>query len=243
MAAEALQAVGARDLALDLNVPPLAGAVAAHLGFSEAAAAELRTALDRKDVAAVNALAGSHADLFRGLLRSAGPAETAIAHLRALNLPAVVQREVDRLDTVQAGIREVMPDLTVTVDPVEHRGFEYQSGVSFALYASGVHGELGRGGRYRVNGAQAAASGEGEPATGFTLFMDTVMRALPPATPPERAYLPYGTTASAGHALREAGWVTVAGLAPEADPAAEARRLGCGYWLRDGDLAKASDQD
>jgi ATP phosphoribosyltransferase regulatory subunit len=230
LAASALLSVGVSRLALDLNLPPLVGAVASHLGFSAADNAALREALDRKDAAAVADLGGAHADLFRGLLRAAGPAETAMARLKALDLPEPVRADVARLDIVQARVRAALPDLTVTVDPVEHRGFEYQSGVSFALYATGVHGELGRGGRYAANGEDGGA----EPATGFTLFMDTVMRAVPRPTAPARVYLPHGTPADAAERLRAAGWITVAGLAPEADAAAEARRLRCTHVLRDG---------
>ena len=228
MAAEALQAVGVAGLSLDLNLPPLVTAVADALGFTSDDTAALRTALDRKDAAAVDSLAGAHAPLFRGLLRAAGPVDTAMARLRALDLPGAVQPLVARLDSVQMSVREILPDLIVTADPVEHRGFEYQSGVSFALYAPGVHGELGRGGRYTANGS---ADGGGEPATGFTLFMDSVMRALPSPEPAARVYVPLETDAGAARQLRAAGWVTVKGLEPVTDAAAEAHRLGCGYWL------------
>ena len=48
----------------------------------------------------------------------------------------------------------------LTIDPVEHRGFEYHTGVAFTIYARGVRGELGHGGRY----ATEANGGAGEPA-------------------------------------------------------------------------------
>ena len=235
LAAEALTDVGVRRLALDLNLPPLTGGLAEALGFDAQTAAALRAALDRKDAAAVTELGGAHTDLFLGLLRAAGPAETALARLRALDLPETARRGIDRLDAVQAQVRAALPELTVTVDPVEHRGFEYQSGVSFTLYARGVRGELGRGGRYTAGGGE----GPDEPATGFTLFLDTVMRALPPPAAPERIYLPHGTGAVDARALRAAGWITIAGLAPVADAAAEARRLACGHVWLDGQVTAA----
>lgn len=239
LAAESLAEVGAGDLALDLNMPPLVGQVAEHMGFDAEAAGTLREALDRKDAAAVTELGGVHTDLFLGLLRAAGPAETALERLYALDLPDAVRAEVDRLDAVQRMVRAVLPELTVTVDPVEHRGFEYQSGVSFALYAEGVRGELGRGGRYTADGD----GGSGEPAAGFTLFMDTVLRAIPRAQPPERIYLPHGTGAVDARALRAAGWVTIAGLAPVADAAAEARRLDCAHVWLDGQVTPTRTAD
>jgi len=237
MAVEALHTVGVARLSLDLNLPPLAGQVAEALDLPADTAAELHTALDRKDAAAVEALAGTQAPLFRGLLRAAGPAAEAMARLRALDLPKAVVSEVARLEEVVAAVQAALPRLTLTVDPVEHRGFEYQSGISFALYARGVHGELGRGGRYTAD----TGNGKAERATGFTLFMDTVMRALPPAPAPARIYLPFGTEHAAAAALRADGWVTVAGLDPESDVMAEARRLRCAHALVDGRVRPVPD--
>src|SRR3546814_19517381 len=77
-------------------------------------------------------------------------------------------------------VRRAAPQARVTVDPVEHRGFEYQTGISFILFAKGVRGELGRGGRYEASGS----NGERASSTGFTFYMDSVLRALPP--PPDR---------------------------------------------------------
>ena len=61
--------------------------------------------------------------------------------------------------------------------------------------------------------------------------MDTVLRALPPAERPKRLYLPFGVDPALASQQRAEGWVTVAGLTPEDDPAGEARRLGCTAWL------------
>jgi ATP phosphoribosyltransferase regulatory subunit len=122
-------------------------------------------------------------------------------------------------------VGKAQPALALTIDPVEYRGFEYQTGLSFTFFALGVRGELGRGGRYRTG------NGEGEPATGLTLYTDTILRALPAQTPPLRLYLPTGVDAATAKRLRSEGWVTVAGLETVRDTAAEAKRLNCGHRL------------
>ena len=134
-------------------------------------------------------------------------------------------------------ICRIAPQARLTVDPVEHRGFEYQTGISFILFAKGVRGELGRGGRYRATGP----NGESESSTGFTLFMDTVLRATPAPQPQRRIFLPVGTAAAKARELRQAGWTTLAGLTETADPKAEARRLGCSHWLRDDAITEIED--
>ena len=240
LAIEALSAVGVQDLSVDLNLPPLVGALADDLGLAAEQAAELRHALDHKDAAAVGALAGVHDTLFQALLRTAGPADKALAVLAELDLPAAAARELRRLADVVALIQRAAPQARLTVDPVEHRGFEYQTGISFILFAKGVRGERGRGGRYEADGPDGPG-GTRESSTGFTLFMDTVLRALPAPTPARRLFLATGTAPEEGRRLRDEGWVTVAGLEPEREPLAEARRLGCSHWLADGEISEIKD--
>jgi len=237
LAIEALGAIGVAGLSVDLNLPPLVGALAGDLGLASEEVTALRLALDRKDAAAVKDLAGAQAGIFQALLRSAGPAEQALADLADLDLPETAAREVRHLADVITLIRRAAPQARLTVDPVEHRGFEYQTGISFIFFAKGVRGELGRGGRYEASGPNGAR----ESSTGFTLFMDTVLRALPAPAPAKRVFLPLGTAPEEGRRLRAEGWVTLAGLAAAADPLGEARRLGCGFLLSDGKTIKIED--
>ncbi len=157
-------------------------------------------------------------------MAASGAARPALAALRAIDLPAAAAAERARLEAVVAGLEAQLPDLAVTIDPVENRGFEYHTGISFAFFTRGLSGELGRGGRYRTEEA-------GEPATGFTLYTDTLLLAAPAPSDGRRLYLPAGGAPAAGRRLRQDGWITVAGLGPVGDEAAEARRLGCFHRL------------
>jgi ATP phosphoribosyltransferase regulatory subunit len=242
LAAEALGAIGIAGLSIDLNLPPLVGAMATDLGIDATRLAALRQALDRKDAAAVSEIAGPSAANFQDLLRAAGPAEAALSVLKDMDLGGVAAAEVARLTRVIALIQVAAPGLNLTVDPAERRGFEYQTGISFILFARGVRGELGRGGRYATD---PPAGPDPESATGFTLFMDSVQRALPEPAPPRRLYLPSDCPPARGDELRGDGWITLAGLDPTADSAAdsiaEARRLACSHALIDGAITALKD--
>jgi ATP phosphoribosyltransferase regulatory subunit len=222
LAAGALAGLGVGGLSVDLTLPPLVPAVLASYGIDGKQADELRGALDHKDVAGVAELGGAAADLLRRLVDAAGPARKAMAALDRIDLPPAAAVERDRLAAVVDGLAETSPDLRLTIDPVENRNFEYHTGICFTLFAKGERGELGRGGRYVAEGI-----GRAEPATGFSLYVDTILHALPEPAPARRLFLPLGTPAAEGARLRGEGWMTVAGLAPVGDPVAEAARLGC----------------
>jgi ATP phosphoribosyltransferase regulatory subunit len=221
LAAETLSALGVEGLTIDLNLPTLVPAAAQALGFRKPAIRSLVQALDRKDAAAVAGHAGRHAVLFQGLIAAAGPARKALAALQRLGLPAEAAEERRRLGEVVAHVFRALPKLHLTIDPAEHRGFEYYNGVGFSLFARGARNELGRGGRY--------VSGEGEPSTGFSLYLDSLIEALPAPAAPRRILLPLGTARRAAAALRRQGWVTIGALRATADMMAEARRLHCSH--------------
>lgn len=227
LAVEALTGLGVPGLAVDLNVPRLAPSI-----IGDKHRAELIAALDRKDTAKVTELAGDQAPMLLGLLRAVGPVETALPVLQALTLPSQGAEVRENLAATVALIRQAAPDLTLTIDATDHRGFEYHSGIAFTLLGRGVRGEFGRGGRY-VNHA-------GEAATGFSLYLDTLLTTLPMPAGPKRVFVPFGADAKAALKLREEGWVTVQGL-HAADAKAEARRLRCSHFLQDGRALAVQD--
>jgi ATP phosphoribosyltransferase regulatory subunit len=220
---EALASAGVRGVTVDLFMPNLVARTVNGSGIDHG---ELRQALDHKDEARVRSIAGDKAAILEKLMRASGDADRALQKLGSIDLPEEAKAEVARLTEVITAIRTIRPDIRLTVDPVENRGFEYHTGVSFALFGRGVRGELGRGGRYRTDG--------GEDATGATLYLDTLLRALPAPERGQRLYLPGGP--ATGAAERAEGWTTVAALGDVADPAAEARRLGCSHWLDGSDI-------
>ena len=153
---------------------------------------------------------GTLAPTLTDLLLAAGPADRALAALAAARLPRAARDLADRLAETVAAIRARAPTLRLTVDPVEFRGFRYETGVSVTIFAPGRHEELGRGGRYLC--------GEAEPATGLTLYPGCACCA-----PPRRAMrgsasiCPLGADRRRGCAHAALGYATIAALAPDED--------------------------
>lgn len=230
LAAEAVAALGVAGLSLDITQPLLAPAIIAAHGLDAKQAKAARRALDRKDAAELKAAGGAAAPTLLKLLALAGPAKTALEGLKKLKLPEAAAKIVADLDRLVTEVSAAAPDLLVTLDPGEFRGFEYHTGIAFTLFARNVRGELGRGGRY--------VTPANEPATGFTLYLDSVMRALPPQAAPQLVYLPFGTPRAAAVKLRQDGHATWAALEKESgDVKKAAKAAGCSHWW-DGKAVK-----
>ncbi len=223
--AEALAALGLTLLSFDLTMPPLVPALLEESGVEGPQRTALGRALDRKDAAGVAEHGGKLARTLTDLLLAAGPSGRALQALADVDLPPAARALAQRLAATVAAIQARAPHLKLTVDPIEFRGLKYHTGVCMTVYAPDCHEELGRGGRYLC--------GDGEAATGLTIYPDAVLRAAPGRKPRPRVFVPRGAD---GTALRAQGYATVAGLAEIGDILAEAKRLGCNHVLTEGRL-------
>jgi len=131
------------------------------------------------------------------------------------------------IDSRIAGLRAIAKpigwDITLTLDPTERHGFEYQNWFGFSIFAEGFIGEIGRGGSYAI----CHANGQDEPAMGFSLYPDPLIDAGFGGETPKRLFLPLGADATRGAELRAEGWNTVAALVGDEDGA----KLRCSHWL------------
>lgn len=219
---EALQAAGVTGITIDFTLPDLVDRLAAG---SMPLAAELiepvRARLDAKDAGGLVAL-GEAAAAYLPLIEATGPFHPAMERLEAIDA-ALGGALTDRIAALRAIAKPIGWDITLTLDPTERHGFEYQSWFGFSIFASGFVGELGRGGGYRI----AHADGSTEAAIGFSLYPDPLIDAGFGAEASRRIFLPLGHDIERAKVLRAEGWRTVAALS-EAD---DGRALGCTHRL------------
>jgi ATP phosphoribosyltransferase regulatory subunit len=230
VAAEAIMELGITGLSVDLTLPGLVATTCRELGLCDGECDAVRVALDRRDAPAIAAIGGRVGAVFGALLQAAGPAKSAVPALRGLDLSAAAATECRRLIEVAEALQARLPGLGVTIDPVEQRGSDYETGLGFTFFACGPASELGRGGRYSTE--------SGEPATGFTLYTDAILLAEPAQPAERRLFVPAGGDTATTRRCRTTGWVTVLALGPVDDDAAEAARLRCSHRL-DGEAIVA----
>jgi ATP phosphoribosyltransferase regulatory subunit len=220
MAIEALQAAGVTGISVDFTLPDLVDTLAEKaLPLAADRIEAVQRELDAKDAGGLVAAGG---EAYLPLLYATGPFEDAIVQLAAIDAGGALAGRIGALRQIAARVAGMA---RLTLDPTERHGFEYQSWFGFMIYAEGLRGALGRGGSYRIVGADEAVS---EPAIGFSLYPDPLIDALAAGEPPRDAlFLPLGHDAATAARLRAVGWRTVAALG-EGDDAA---KLGCTHRL------------
>ena len=234
---EALKDSGVNNLSIDLAMPLLVPVILKELDLDKKIGDLVRCALDAKNIGELANIKGKIGNISRDLLKSAGPAEKSLEIIRNIELPLKAREICDELEKLVELLKKIEPELVITIDPGEYTGFEYQTGISFSLFASGVRGELGRGGRYLVN----AECGDGEPATGFSLYPGNLMRALGSSEVEKKIYIPFTTDRNQLSILQSQGYRTLQGLESVLDVDAEAKRMECDYIWRTGQIIKITE--
>lgn len=221
VAIEALQAAGATGVSVDFTLPDLVDTLAAKAFPLEPGQIEaVRRELDTKDA---GGLVDAGGEAYVPLIYATGDFDSAIEKLAAIDAGGALKDRIAALREIAAAIGD---KARLTLDPSERHGFEYQSWFGFTLYADGVRALMGRGGTYRIAGADGT---EGEVATGFSLYPDALIDLLSANEAAEdRVFLPLGHDRETAARLRSIGWRTVAALSA-ADSAAS---LGCTHVLQ-----------
>ncbi len=221
VAIEALEAAGVKDIIVDFTLPDLVETLASKaLKLPASKIDAVRAELDMKDA---GGLADLGAQKYLPLLEATGPFEAAIAKLKAIDSKDALTSRISGLEEIAA---RLAGRVTITLDPTERHGFEYQSWFGFTLFAKGYTAALGRGGTYAI----ARPDGSSEVAAGFSLYPDPLTGGEAAKTENKRLFLPLGTDTAKANRLRAEGWITVAALSEDDD----ASRLGCSHILSNG---------
>jgi ATP phosphoribosyltransferase regulatory subunit len=224
VAIEALQVAGVTGITVDLTLPDLVETLAnGAMPIDVPKVDAVRKMLDAKDA---GGLASLGAEAYLPFIEAAGPAASALERLRAIPAVNALDRRLDAIEAIMAAIGD---DVTLTIDPTERHGFEYQTWIGFSLFGQGLSGEIGRGGSYTI----VHPDGREEAAIGFSVYMDPLVDAGFGVVERKTVFLPLGTDTAVASKLRDEDWTTMAALSADDNAAA----LGCTHILRDGSTA------
>ena len=220
---KALNLAGISGLTVDIGIPHLFDVIVGDCAPEIHDA--LGEALRLRDSDMLASIAHDKAGLLAELLNASGQSRDAIAEL----LPKLSDEAAEMVKTVlhvESVVHEIWPDLPITLDLLDRRDGDYHKGLHFAIFSKGLKGEIARGGAYQT--------GFGEEATGLSIYMERVLRALPSANRPASIYVAAPAGLATAMALVARGRHVVMGSVG-ADAVAEAQKMGCEFMVLQAD--------
>jgi ATP phosphoribosyltransferase regulatory subunit len=180
VAIEAMTRIGIKDFTITLGHVDFFNGVAESLDLDDDGRREMRAMVDRKETDRLNSFLERFADAesreaFCRLATLAGKREI-VSEARGLVSNPKSVAALDDLERVYEAAEALAIDSYIDIDLGDVGGLDYYTGLTFKIYAAGLGGALGRGGRYD---RLLASFGRPEPAVGFSLCLDWLARLLP----------------------------------------------------------------
>jgi ATP phosphoribosyltransferase regulatory subunit len=167
---DTLAAVGVPALKLDIGHPSIFRALTE--GLDEATREALYAAVVAKDYPALAAFKVPHAKSLAALPTLYGDDAAHVLSHAAKVLPEHPAITVALAQLDRVALQFSKQGVAVSVDLGELGGYNYESGIAFAVFAKGAAEAVGRGGRYDDIGK---AFGRARPATGFSMDLKALL--------------------------------------------------------------------
>jgi len=234
LAIEALRKLGLTGITVDINMPSLSIALIKSLKLPPEQQALAPKALAQKNVSRLKELSKTQRKRLQQLCDAVGPAREVLSTLKAMTLPKHCQPSIKHLEKLIEALKPLENDATFTIDPTENRGFDYHCDLDFTIFADGIEGEVGSGGRYLVTLDNKT------PAIGVTIYISRLLDTLHDnREEPPKAYITPNSDVSVARDLQAKGYTTILGLddrhlMSKEEALAEAKRLECSHcWHGD----------
>lgn len=227
---EALSLFDITDISIDITCPPLAGELIADIHLSPAERDILFEAFNEKNVAQIKEFKdklGDKTEKLMALLTHIGIADKAFATLKSFDFTGEAARQIKEIEILIQNLSAQFPNIQITFDALENRGFNYYSGVAYNIYDKKNAISLARGGRYRL-------PQNDEPASGLSFYTHNLRKVASNPTNAKRIYLPFDAPEAVAKDFRAKGWITIRAFEFAQNPEQEAIAQNCDYrWEND----------
>ena len=180
LALASLKLAGLSDLTLDLSHAGILDAVIEDDALAKRDRSALIGLLRSKDMPALRAWVERYSGPTREAILAVSSLRGGVEVLQAAKQQLPAKKAIGVALEELARLAESAGAARVNIDLADLSGYQYESGVTFAIYVPGLPNAVARGGRYDEVGE---AFGRARPATGFSMDLREIVGLLP-VTPP-----------------------------------------------------------
>ena len=224
---KALKSINIENITIDMNLPFLREYFLKDL--SSSLKQEINKALDLRDKKSLKKFKFKYSKIVLDLLEASGDYSFATNFLSKLNLEGFINdvrdyylRVIDIVDKNDSSIK-------ISIDPLENRGFNYHTGLSFTIFSENLKGEIAKGGRYKTL--------NGETAIGCTIYTEKIYSNSKSSIDKSLVYVPYLNINDADHIISK-GYRVVFGNNFTSDLKKDALKLKCQFIWENNKIVK-----
>jgi ATP phosphoribosyltransferase regulatory subunit len=202
LAIDCLQRAGIQNITIDLADARLVRSLLADVKATPAQLEQVHSALAAKDAVSLAELTASFPAASRDglatLVQLYGDEKVLIEAENAFKSTPILRKQLLNLKQLADQVQAAYPQVKISFDLADSRGYAYYTGVRFAVYVPGATDALVRGGRYDEVGS---VFGRNRPAAGFSLDVKELVGVLPAPALKAAVRAPWPDAAQGGAAL------------------------------------------
>ena len=202
LAYQALTIVGIKNISIDLSSSEFLSFLLKKIKLKKNRD-KVTTFIKRKDFTnCLKYLDKSLHNYTNYLLSCTGNLEEKKEILKKLTLDRDTRVATEQLLAIYSNFKSKYPEVNFFLDLTENNYLDYHTGTRFTFYAKNVRGEVARGGRYTLR-----EDSKLESSTGFTCYMDTIIRASSIIDKIKKILIPFNTSENRKKELIEEGFI------------------------------------
>ena len=178
---KALKSIDIENITIDINLPFLREYFLKDL--SSSLKEEINKAIDLRDKKSLKKLKFNYSKIILNLMESSGDYSLATNFLSKLKLEGFINDVRDYYLRVIDIVYKNDSSIKISIDPLENRGFNYHTGLSFTIFSENLKGEIAKGGRYKTL--------NGETAIGCTIYTEKIYSNSKSSIDKSLVYVPY----------------------------------------------------
>ena len=224
---KALKSINVENITIDINLPFLREFFFKDLTIS--LQEEINRALDLKDKQTLKNLKFKYSEIVLNLMESAGDYAYSTKYLRQLKLEGFLDKVINYYLNVIDLINKNDSSIKISIDPLENKGFNYHTGLSFTIFSENLKGEIAKGGRYKTL--------KDETAIGCTIYTEKIYFNSKSSIDKSLVYLPYFSINDADHIISK-GYRVIFGNNLASDHKKDALKLKCQFIWENKKIVK-----
>ena len=224
---KALKSIYIENITIDINLPFLREYFLKDL--SSSLKEEINKAIDLRDKKSLQKFKFKYSKIILDLLEASGDYSFATNFLSKLKFKGFINdiinyylRVIDIVDKNDSSIK-------ISIDPLENRGFNYHTGLSFTIFSENLKGEIAKGGRYKTL--------NGETAIGCTIYTEKIYSNSKSSIDKSIVYVPYLNINDADYIISK-GYRVVFGNNLTFDQKKDALKLKCQFIWENKKIVK-----
>ena len=222
---QSLNQVKISNLIIDITIPNLANLIMKNSKLDRQNIEKAKLYLKVKNINKIKSIPIC-GNILSKIADSAGEEARALKKLSKIDLPQKAKKIIKEITLICKGLKQIHKDIKITIDPIENRGFNYYSGIGFAIFSSNMKRELGFGGQYVLNSNNNKYTG-----MGLSILFDGLLRATNIDDEQKRIYIPLKHDKSIPPELRSNGWITILNYKKNIKDKNEALKCNCSHIL------------